>query len=219
MVDRHAFEALVFYYASREETITPTQWELIISDACGGVHIPGDVYMADGKVGTVGLNIKSITSARPKGNLTTKDYIQSRIPIQNEATMSDSEIGEFSITTLVQKRNESFKDLDLDRMVDMVVIHKREGDVYNASLFMMEHPDYSSLELNWVNGKGYTPHNPKQWKLHRVPSYGSAYQNCLKVKKEYRMDSAVASVSLRVGDPGKVSVEEAKRFFKANYRG
>jgi hypothetical protein len=174
--------------------------------------------MADGKVGETGLNIKSIKVSKPKGNIITKDYIQCRTPIQSEMTLSDQEIGRMSISTLIQKRDESFADHSLNKMLDIVVIHNREGDIYNASLFVNEHPDYAAMELNWVNGMAYLPDNPEQWILRRIPSYASAYQNCLKVKKKYNMNDAVASVSLKIEDPGNVSVAVAKRFFRDTYR-
>ena len=47
--DLEGLKALVWHYATQEGIITPKTWEIIISEASGGTHIPGDKFMADAK--------------------------------------------------------------------------------------------------------------------------------------------------------------------------
>ena len=58
--DVYGLESLVWVYATQEGIITPNTWEKIISKSVYGGHIPGDVFMADGRKNQFGMNIKNL---------------------------------------------------------------------------------------------------------------------------------------------------------------
>jgi hypothetical protein len=212
MLDLHAFKSLVHWYASRETSITPLQWERIVSLSFGGKHIGGDIYMADGVAGTTGLNIKSITTSAPKRTGTfNREFIQCRVPLENEESLTDEEIGKLVIDTLNRKRDESLNDLGLDKMLDVVVLHKRKGDQYSVSLFAYDHPDYGSYDLTWKDGVART--NSGDWMLKRNAGWATHGQSCLRVRKPYDLVEALASFTITCPEPGEVSVEEAIKAF------
>lgn len=209
--DIEGLKALTWTYAQREGIITPSTWEKIISDSTGGDHIPGDIYMSDGKVGNIGQNHKSVLKKFTKGDTQTLSFVQCRCPL-NE----DSDIGKGVIKTLVDKREESFKAFNLDRMFDVVVVHNRDGENYNVRLFSYEQPRYEEINYTWYGGHAYIDIDisklgwERDWKIKRVSGDDSAFQTCVWIKKTFNKYNAVADFSIKCGDNYHVDIEEAK---------
>jgi len=210
--DIEGLKALTWFYAQREGVITPDTWEKIISKSTGGEHIPGDVYMSDGKVDTFGQNDKSVLKKFTKGNKQTISFVQCRCPLDES-----SNIGEGVIKTLVDKREESFKEFGLNKMMDVIIVHNRDGEDYNVRVFCYEQPKYEEIEYEWHGGHAYV--NPdkskngweKDWKIKRVSGDDSAFQTCVLIKKTFDKSDAIADFTVKCYDNYDVDMEEAKR--------
>ena len=210
--DLEGFEALVWMYGSREGIITPDTWEKIICKSVNGVHIPGDIFMADGMKDHFGLNIKSLLKSFTKGNVQTCSFVQCRCPLNEDI----GNLGEGIIKTLVSKRNESFTQFGLNKMLDIIILHNRVGDEYSVRLFVDEQTKYESLDYEWKDGCAYL--NPdktkntwkKNWKLKRISGSASAFQTCLIVKKSFDVTNCLANFVVKCDNNYDVTIQEAK---------
>lgn len=216
--DVEGLKSLVYFYGTQEGVITPITWEKVICKSVGGVHIPGDIFMADGSKDTVGLNIKSLNTKFTKGPLQTCSFVQCRCPLDET-----SDIGKGVIETLVTKRQESFSQFNLDKMLDIIIIHNRIGDDYNVRVFAKKQTEYEKLDLEWHNGFGYL--NPDKshkkwkgkWKLKRVGGNARAFQTCLYVKQVFNVSQCVANFSVRCSNNYDISIEDAKKIYASSF--
>jgi len=210
--DLEGLKALVWHYATQEGIITPKTWEIIISEASGGTHIPGDKFMADAKKVKLGLNIKSSNKKFTKGYTQTFDLVQCRCPLDKT-----DNIGVEIIKTLVDKREQSFEEFNLDTMLDVVIIHNRIGDDYNVRLFVNEQPKYENFDFEWHGGHGYlNPDKTKKnwkskWKMKRNKGNEGGWQTCLFIKHVFDYRNCVANFSVKCDNKYNISVEEVKR--------
>lgn len=214
-ISQNGLKGFVYYYGSKEGIITPKTWEKIICKSLGGIHIPGDKYMADGHESRSGLNIKTLKKIFTKGNVQTCVFVQCRCPLLNETIF----IGEGSIKTLVDKREESFKDFNLDTMLDVLVLHNRIGEYYNVKVFIEEQPKYEDLNIEWYGNCGYiNPDKSKKdwkskWKLKRNHGNNDGWQTCLLVKKVVDYRNSVADFTIKSVDDYDMSLEEAEKIY------
>ena len=213
--DIEGLKSLVFVYGTQEGIITPDTWEKIICKSVSGTHIPGDIFMSDGMKSNAGLNIKSILKNFTKGDIQTCSFVQCRCPLDES-----SNIGNGIIDTLVEKREESFEQFNLNQMMDVIIIHNRLGDDYNVRVFSFEQCKYENLDLEWHGGHGYL--NPdktnknweKDWKMKRVPGNASAFQTCLYIKKVFDVKDCIANFTVKCDNNYDVSIEEAKERYR-----
>lgn len=178
-------------------------WETLICEALGGTHIPGDIFMADGYVDDVGLNIKSINKPFTKKQQQTCDYIQCRCPLDDE-----SNIGPGVISTLVTKREESFGKYNLKTMKDVFILHYRGEESYNVRVFIENQPEYESHDLRWVGNKAYIGNEVKQWKMKRNYGNDSSRQTCLLIKKTFDHSECTVDFSISLNDIITPSLDE-----------
>ncbi len=206
-IDLIGFESLVWVYGSKEGIITPTSWEQIICKSVGGNHVPGDIFMADGIVNQSGLNIKSLCKEFTKGKRQTCSFVQCRCPLDES-----SDIGIGVIKTLIDKREESFRQFNLNKMMDVIILHNREDDDYSVRLFISEQDRYEDLDLEWRHNCAYlnSYDKDKNWKLKRIPGNASAFQTCLHIKKVFDVQECVANFTVKCDNDYDVSIEEAK---------
>jgi len=210
--DVDGLESLVWVYGTQEGIITPDTWEKIISKSAYGEHIPGDVFMADGKKNNFGLNVKSLLKSFTKGDVQTCSFVQCRCPLDE-----NENIGDGVIKTLVDKREESFKEFNLDTMIDVIILHNRSGNDYNVRVFVEKQDEYENLNLVWNDSHAYL--NPdksknnweKNWKIKRVSGNASAFQTCVNLKKTFNVNKCIANFTVECYDNYEVSIEEAKR--------
>ena len=210
--DLEGFKALVWVYGTREGIITPDTWEKIICKSVSGTHIPGDTYMADGMKNEYGLNIKSLLKSFTKGDTQTCSFVQCRCPLDEDSDTLGNDI----IKTLVSKRDESFSQFSLNKMLDVIIIHNRVGDDYSVRLFVREQDNYESLNYDWVGGCAYSNPNKskkgweKSWKLKRISGNASAFQTCLNVKKVFKVADCLANFTVKCDNKYDVTLTEAK---------
>ena len=210
--DIEGLRSLVWYYGAREGIITPDTWEKILCKSVGGTHIPGDVFMADGYKDKIGLNIKTLLKQFTKGNIQTSSYVQCRCPLDERGN-----IGTGIIKTLVDKREESFKEFGLDQMMDVIVIHNRIGDEYNVRLFLKEQLKYENLDFEWHDGCGYLNADKSKknwesgWKLKRNGGNQGGWQTCLYIKEVFDSEKCLANFTEKCPDEFDISIEDAKK--------
>ena len=203
---------MTWFYAQREGIITPDTWEKIIAKSTGGEHITGDVYMADGYSKSEGQNDKSVLKKFTKGDKQTISFVQCRCPLDESG-----DIGKGVIKTLVDKREESFKDFKLNRMMDVIIVHYRDGKNYNVRVFCYEQPKYEDKKYEWNDGKAYlNPDKSKKnwketWKIKRVSGDDSAFQTCVLIKKTFNKSDAIADFTVKCDNNYDVDMEEAKK--------
>lgn len=216
--DLEGFTALVWKYANLQGIITPISWEKIISKSFGGIHIPGDKYMADGKKDNNGINIKSLKIPFNKGKSHTLKYVGFRCPLSNEKS---DQIGKGVIKTFVGKRDESFKDHNLDIMYDAIVIHNRsDDDKYRAKLFVFPQEHYEKHDYKWNGNLAYLNTNKndknwsKDWKLKRCYGNSSYGQSCVLVRKKFNYNHTLADIVVQCDEFKDIDMEEAKKEYK-----
>lgn len=213
-LDLEGLKALVYVYGSREGIIRPDTWEKIICKSVGGTHIPGDKYMADGFENIFGFNIKSLLQKYTKGNKQTCSYVQCRCPLDESG-----DIGSEIIKILVNKREESFKKFDLDKMMDVLIIHNRSGNDYNVRVIIKDQPKYENLNFEWYDGIAYLNSDKSNkswkegWKMKRVSGNASAFQTCLHIKEIIDYTKCIANFTVRCANDYDVSMEEAKEMY------
>lgn len=199
----------MWHYGTREGIITPDTWEKIICKASGGTHIPGDVFMADGVKDKSGLNVKTLLKKFTKGYIQTCDYVQCRCPLKT------ADIPAGIIKTLVDKREESFREFGLDQMLDVIIIHNRIGNDYNVRLFVKEQPKYENLNFEWDGGRGYlNPDKSKKnwkggWTMKRNDGNQGGWQTCLSIKQVFDSRNCTVEFTERCDDDSDISMEEA----------
>ena len=207
-IDGDALEAFVWYYSEREGIIQPETWEKIICQSTeNGEWIGGDTYMADGRTDKYGLNIKSVLKDFTKGDIQTVSVIQCRCPLPEGV-----DIGKGTIQTLVDKRNESLQDFNLEEMLDVDIIHNRKDGEYNYRVFVTEQPKYENKTFVWKDGCAHES-GSKQWKIKRNDSNASAFQTCVLIKKCYNKNDSLFSGSVKSNDNYHISVEDVKKLY------
>ena len=113
-------------------------------------------------------------------------FVQCRCPLDE-----NENIGDGVIKTLVEKREESFKEFNLQTMMDVIIIHNRFGNDYNVRVFVDEQDDYENLNLIWNDSRAYLSSDKsknnweKNWKIKRVPGNASAFQTCVKCEENF----------------------------------
>jgi len=204
----NAFEAMVWDYASQQGIINYETWEKIVCESCKGTWINGDKYMADGSKDNLGLNIKSVKKIPIAREEQVISFIQCRSPIDGEDAMNDVEIGENIIETLVKKKQDSFDDLNLNKMIDVLIVHDRDGDYYHTRVFCYEQSKYEDLDLVWKNGVG-TLNGEKSWLMKRNTGSASAFQTCLMIKKSYKKIDCIVDLKVYAPNVALVNAEES----------
>lgn len=212
--DLYGLESLVYCYSKKEPNgIIPERiWELIIAESVNGRHIPGDKYMADAVKDNIGLNVKSLKKKISKKDTQTLNFIQCRCPLVDE---SDVPVG--VISTLVNKRNESFSAFNLDKMLDVIILHYRKDQNYDVKLFVYEQPNYENLELTWIDNKAYLDPDinkknwTKDWYIKRNYGDSSAYQTCTYIKKKFNNNDCLTSFSVTNQVSGYINISDAKK--------
>jgi hypothetical protein len=208
-IDLEGFRALVWYYANIEGIITPKTWEkLICKSLVGGIHIPGDKYMADGKAMSDGLNMKSIKKKFTKGDIQTVGIIQCRCPIKDQKNIN-KEI----IETLVNKREESFEKFNLNRMLDVIVLHNRNDHEYSVRLFISQQERYEDMDYKWIGNCAYLKSDASKkgkWVLKRNDGEAGSFQTCLYMKKVLNINDCIANFTIKCDNYSDISIEEAK---------
>jgi hypothetical protein len=219
--DIEGLKSLVYVYGSRERIITPDSWEKIICKSVNGTHIPGDIFMADGTKNNYGLNQKSIFKNFTKGHIQTSSFVQCRCPLDNETGF----IGTKIIDTLVEKREASFQEFNLDKMLDVFVIHNRTDSNYNVRLFVQEQPKYEDFDFEWHDGYAYlNPDKSKKrweggWKMKRIKGNATYGQSCLLIKQVFDSRNCIADFTVKCDNNHDISIEEAKEIYaKAQQR-
>jgi len=213
--DIEGLKSLVYVYGSMEGIITPDSWEKIICKSVNGTHIPGDNFMADGSKNNYGLNAKSIFKNFTKGYIQTSSFVQCRCPLDDETDF----IGTKIIDTLIQKREASFQKFNLDKMLDVIIIHNIINDDYNVRLFVQEQPKYENFDFEWYGGHGYLNPNKskkswkKDWKIKRISGNASAFQTCLFIKQVFDSRDCIANFTVKCDNNYDVSIEEAKEMY------
>lgn len=214
--DEEKLFILIWDYGRQQGTISPETWEKIISESVGGQWIGGDKYMADAVCDEYGMNIKAIKKSIAKGHKQVIEFIQSRIPIEDEHLLTEEEKGTVTIKTLVQKREDSINDFNLTDIYDIVIIHYREGDDYHVRIFCDKQMDYDKLDLNWSKGvgrlKGSSEKDP--WIMKRNSGSSTAYQNCVSIKKTYLTSKSIFDMKIKTPYVGDVNFEDSKRRYE-----
>jgi hypothetical protein len=228
------FKKCVWYYAKKQSVITPITWEEIIGRSTNSHWISGDHFMADVVNPEYLSNVKTLKLKFNKSNKQTLSFVQCRTPISNDRNLTDEELGENIIQTLIDKRDESFKqkwesycikkgnkniqieDFYCCLMKDFVIQHYREENKYFARVFCYDHPDYKSYDLKWKDGKGKFE-DQKSWFIMRDYSDAKHGQNCTHIKKIFTDDCLICNVMVECPDEHNVSNEtieqEYEKFF------
>jgi hypothetical protein len=214
--DLYGLESLVHYYSEKDPKgiVSEKLWEIIISQAVNGIHVPGDKFMADVVKDNIGLNIKTLKKKINKGNFQTLQFVQCRCPINDNIKISKG-----VIDTLVNKRKESFSQFNLDKMLDVIVIHNRVGEFYNIKLFVYRQPQYENLDLIWVNNYAYL--NPdlskkrwsNDWMIKRNPGDSVSHQTCVFVRKKFDFSDCLASITIKNNPLGYIDLDNAKKIY------
>lgn len=202
------FKADVWYYSGLEGTIKSDTWEKIIAHSVNGETIPGDHFMADAYDATNCYNIKSIREQRvSKTGNQTIEFVQCRTPIANDRLLSNEELGSKILDTLDIKLNESLTQFEKEKMIDIIIVHKRYDDVYHATVYKTDHPDFKSYKLIWNSGEarldeGFPWFIKRRWSddLHR--------QTCTSIKRKYIKDSIIADIYVSSPNHHNISKEE-----------
>lgn len=213
--DLEGLKSLVYVHGSREKIIIPDTWEKIICMAANGTHIPGDKFMADVSKNKSGLSVKSIFKNHTKGYKQTCSFVQCRCPLDTETDF----IGDKIIDTLVQKREASFLEFNLNKMLDVVIIHNIIDNNYNVRLFVEEQPRYEDFDFEWHGGRGYlNPNKSKKrwegnWKMKRIEATSKYGQTCLNIKNVFDSRDCIANFTVKCDNNHYVSMEEAKKIY------
>jgi hypothetical protein len=209
--DNYALEALIHCHSKKEDLINPITFEKIISKSCNAQWIPGNTYMVDSIWNNIGLNIKSVNKKfNIKSNIQRFHTIAARIPIINDRKLSDDGLGEQILKTLTEKRQSVIRDLNLELIYDVTILHYKPDNHYKVKIFVSEHPHYENYEWTWKNGYGYID-NFDTWKFRRYFSDYSSHQNCLLIKNDYDLSDSLISLSVPCESFMDITVEEAKK--------
>lgn len=205
--DKKQLEADIWYYSGLEGIIKPDTWENIIAHCVDGKVIRGDHFMADVYNTKYCFNIKSIKeqTISKTGNKTV-EFVQCRTPIANDRLISDNEIGIQVIKTLNDKLQESLITFESEKMIDVIILHNRYINAYHASIYIMDHPDYSSYNLTWANGEASLD-GEKSWLIKRRWSDDNHRQTCTSIKKKYYKEDMIANIIVESPDNHNISKE------------
>lgn len=206
--DKQQFEADVWYYSGLEGIIKSDTWEQIVAHCVNGKVIPGDHFMADVHNDQYCFNVKSIKEQyiSKTGNKTI-EFVQCRTPITNDKNLSNEELGNNVLSTLDNKLKESLETFKSEKMIDVVILHNRYLDNYHASVYIVDHPDYSSYDLTWINGEARLPNDDK-WLIKRRWSDDNHRQTCTSIKKKYYGTDLVANIMLKSLDNHNISQQD-----------
>ena len=206
--DLEQFEADVWYYSSLEGTIKSDTWEEIVAHCVNGKTIPGDHFMADVYNEKYCFNVKSIKEQfRSKTGNRTIEFVQCRTPISNDRDLSDNELSLKILETLDSKLNESLTTFNSEKMIDVIILHKRYDNLYHATVYLLDHPNFNLYNLTWKDGKGTIDGN-KSWTIKRKWSDDSHRQTCTLIKNKYFVDDIVADVDIISLDNHNVSKKD-----------
>jgi hypothetical protein len=212
--DKEQFEANIWYYSGLEGIIKSDTWEQIIANCVNGKVIPGDHFMADVHNDKYCFNVKSIKeqSISKTGNKTV-EFVQCRTPIANDRFLSNEDLGVQILQTLDNKLQESLEYFNFKPMIDVIILHNRYQDMYHASIYIIEHPDYSSYNLTWLNGEARLK-NEDKWLIKRRWSDDNHRQTCTSIKKKYLNEQIVSNVLVKSIDNHTISKEEILNKYK-----
>lgn len=218
------FKCNVWYYAKRLGVIDPITWEQIIAKSTNSQWIRGDHFMADVVNPEYLCNVKSIKEKFPKGDKKTLSFVQCRAPISNDRNLTDEELSENIIQTLINKRDECFnqkwqryciedrgdkiqiEDFYCSSMKDFVIQHQRKENKYFARVFCYDHPDYKSYDLKWKDGVGKFE-DQKSWFIKRDYGDSKHGENCVHIKKIFDKSMLIADIVVECPDEHNVSNE------------
>ena len=174
----------------------------------GGKVIPGDHFMADVHNDKYCFNVKSIKeqSISKTGNKTI-EFVQCRTPISNDRGITQQELSTAILKTLDDKLKESLDTFECEKMIDVIILHRRYGSSYHAAVYLVDHPDFNFYELIWSGGEGrLTEDSP--WLLKRRWSDDNHRQTCTSIKKKYLKENIIAEVNVESFDKHSVSKED-----------
>jgi len=212
--DLEQFKADVWYYSGLEGVIKSDTWEQIIAHCVNGRVIPGDHFMADVVNDKYCFNVKSIKEqAVSKTGNKTIDFVQCRTPIANDRLLSQDDLSQEILRTLDNKLQESLNTFESEKMIDIIVLHKRYDNKYHASVYMLDHPDFNSYALEWSNGEGRLS-SESPWLIKRRYSDELHRQTCTSIKQKYYKENMVAEVMLNSIDNHNISKENIMDQYK-----
>ena len=202
------FRADVWYYSELEGTIKPDTWEQIVAHSVNGTRIPGDHFMADVYNDKYAFNVKSLKEQSvSKTKKTTKQFVQSRIPISNDRALSNEDIGTAIVECLDNKMNESLEYFNVSEMIDILILHKRYDNIYHAIVYQVKHPVFKDYNLIWQDGEARLDHGLR-WFIKRRWSDSSHGQTCTYIKRTYLKEDVVAEVFVESKDKYNISKED-----------
>lgn len=212
--NKEQFEADVWYYSGLEGIIKSDTWEQIVANSVNGKVIPGDRFMADVYNDEYCFNVKSIKEQRiSKTGNRTVEFVQCRTPIANDRSLSNEDLGVEILATLDNKLKESFEYFDSKKMIDVIILHNRYYDMYHASIYIVDHPDYGSYKLVWSNGEARLENDDK-WLIKRRWSDDNHRQTCTSIKKKYFNEQIISNVLIKSIDNHSISKEEILNKYK-----
>lgn len=214
--DIEQFRADVWYYSELEGTIKPDTWEQIVAHCVNGTRIPGDHFMADVHNDEYAFNVKSLKEQRiSKTKKTTREFVQSRIPITNDKFLTNESLGEIIVKSLDDKMQESLDYFNVSKMLDILILHKRYGDKYHAIVYKVDHPKFNTYDLIWNNGEARINEN-SSWFIKRRWSDYSHGQTCTFIKRTYFRENVIAEVTVGSKDIYNIPKEDIKARYLQN---
>jgi hypothetical protein len=212
--DLEQFKADVWYYSGLEGSIKSDTWEQIVAHCVGGRVILGDHFMADVVNDKYCFNVKSIKeqTISKTGNKTI-DFVQCRTPIVNDRALPQEELSQEILRTLDNKLQESLTTFEREKMIDVIILHKRYDNNYHASVYVQDHPDFNSYELIWSEGEGrLSAESP--WLIKRRYSDELHRQTCTSIKKKYLKEDMIAEVMVESVDYHNISADKIMKEYK-----
>jgi len=206
--DIDQFRADVWYYSELEGTIKPDTWEQIVAHCVNGTRIPGDHFMADAHNHQYAFNVKSLKEQYvSKTKKTTKEFVQSRIPITDDRSLPDEELGKIIVKSLDDKMQESLDYFKVSEMIDILILHRRYENKYHAIVYKVDHPKFDTYDLVWNSGEARINESPS-WFIKRRWSDYSHGQTCTLIKKTYFKEDVIAEVTVESDDIYNISKED-----------
>lgn len=219
LFDIKQFEADVWYYSELDGVIRPDTWEEIVAHSVDGKRILGDHFMADVHNDMHCFNVKSIKEQSPSktGNKTV-EYVQCRTPITNDRSLSQQDLSQQILKTLDDKLQESLITFKCDKMIDVIILHNRYDKKYHASVYVIDHPDYSTYPLEWSDGEGRVDANGP-WLIKRRWSDDNHRQTCTSIKKKYLKTEMAIDIYVDSIDHHNISKEEILNKYNLHVKG
>jgi len=214
--DIEQFRADVWYYSELEGTIKPDTWEQIVAHSVNGTRIPGDHFMADVHNDKYAFNVKSLKEQKiSKTKKTTREFVQSRIPITDDRSLPDLDLGQIIIKSLDDKMQESLDYFKVSEMIDILILHRRYGNKYHAIVYKVDHPKFDTYDLTWSGGEARIGDSPS-WFIKRRWSDYSHGQTCTFIKRTYFRENVIAEVTVESDDIYNISKEDIKAKYLEN---